>query len=488
MKIILQITFLALVIFFGGKYFGRNTPESALNVRDVSASLGSPEPGDYSGAIRVNLDADPEKEIFIAGYGQGNLLLKRSGHEFRPMAISELTDSGGLTFAVSACDIDRDGRDEIFLLNGSDKTGISVPKLLRYENGHWRDILAEEKDLLRALDAGRAVTCVDRKGDGQYGLAVVSFRGPLLYIEQQNGRMRNIAGDIGFTGTSEGKSILGLPGPRGYTNIFVGNAVENFFFENDGTGMFKDKARAYHLTDTHFETRGASAFDADHDEVPDLVYGNHFGPVRLLRQKRDGTFSDVTPDFMKSSYAVNAAVAADLNLDGEEDLYLNNVNTANETFIRHKGEWFHLSVPMLEEADMSGISTLIGDLNGEEGLELLNTHGLGKKFPLRLYSVKPSGNWTAFAVYNELGGLVRGASVLVRTNRRNHLRTVSTGTGRFAEYSDELFIGLSENESVLSVSVTLPSGRNLFSSGPFREKSVNRIEAPLILRQAQEKN
>src|ERR1044072_3562066 len=114
-KIFLQIIFLALIIFFGGKYLGRNNPSSLFKVTDVSDRIKFTEHKDFSGAIVVNLDDDPEKEIYVGSYGTSNLLLKRYGNELRPFIIRELEDPEGLTFAVAACDIDRDGRDEIFL-------------------------------------------------------------------------------------------------------------------------------------------------------------------------------------------------------------------------------------------------------------------------------------------------------------------------------------------------------------------------------------
>ena len=74
-------------------------------------------------------------------------------------------------FCIVACDVDGDGREEIYFLNtntysGSSDTG-DLDKLFRFndEIGQFEDILSKDYNIgvLRNL-AGRSVACIDRTG------------------------------------------------------------------------------------------------------------------------------------------------------------------------------------------------------------------------------------------------------------------------------------------------------------------------------------
>ena len=87
---------------------------------------------------------------------------------------SETTKNLGLMeylFSIPACDVDGDGREEIYFLNtntysGSSDTG-DLDKLFRFndEIGRFEDILSKDYNIgvLRNL-AGRSVACIDRTG------------------------------------------------------------------------------------------------------------------------------------------------------------------------------------------------------------------------------------------------------------------------------------------------------------------------------------
>ena len=72
---------------------------------------------------------------------------------------------------ISACDVDGDGREEIYFLNTNTYSGASdtgeLDKLFRFndETGKFEDILTKDYNIgvLENL-AGRSVACIDRKG------------------------------------------------------------------------------------------------------------------------------------------------------------------------------------------------------------------------------------------------------------------------------------------------------------------------------------
>lgn len=457
------------IMLFGVTYFYRSPSyPSSFEVTDESHRIQFRGKQDFAGATLVNLDEDEEQEIYIPGSGSNNLLLKRNNHDFQVIHIPELLDREGLAFSVTACDLDSDGRDEILILNRPDmKTGASHSRIVKFKNGKWVDILSKTDPIKNAIDFGYSASCIDRKGDGKYGLIIPKENGKISYLESNDGTIIDIATSIGMAFSSKGRSVLGVPGPQGRTNIYVGNENgPNFYFMNKGDGTFSEKAADVGLLDPHFDARGISLIDFNYDDMPDVIYGNHYGPTFIMQQTREGKFIDVTPEKMKMSYAVNATVVGDFNLDGYEDVYLNNIRGSNRLFARFESNWFLLENETLAEKDLFGISTIAGDLDMNGSFEILNTHGDGALLPITLYSVRPVNQWIKFNVKYVSGGIPRGAIVRLRTTKRDSVRVISTGSGRFANYSSEIMFGLIKDETVLSAEVILPSGKKI----PFKDE------------------
>ena len=76
---------------------------------------------------------------------------------------------------ILACDVDGDGREEIYFLNTNTYSGASdtgeLDKLFRFndETGKFEDILTKDYNIgvLENL-AGRSVACIDRKGNWNF--------------------------------------------------------------------------------------------------------------------------------------------------------------------------------------------------------------------------------------------------------------------------------------------------------------------------------
>ncbi len=43
---------------------------------------------------------------------------------------------------------------------------------------------------------------------------------------------------------------------------------------------------SFNVNDLYFNARGISRIDINHDDIPDIVYGNDLGRVHLLEQTR----------------------------------------------------------------------------------------------------------------------------------------------------------------------------------------------------------
>ncbi|MED6258219.1 hypothetical protein ATANTOWER_004420, partial [Ataeniobius toweri] len=137
----------------------------------------NPSQLNYGMAV-TDVDGDGDLEIFVAGYNGPNLVLKYNKQRkgLVNIAIDDpsspfyaLRDRQGNAIGVTACDIDGDGREEIYVLNTNNAfSGRATysDKLFKFRNGRFEDLLNddinEHRDVANPM-AGRSVACVDRK-------------------------------------------------------------------------------------------------------------------------------------------------------------------------------------------------------------------------------------------------------------------------------------------------------------------------------------
>src|SRR5450759_2270994 len=83
----------------------------------------------------------------------------------------------------------------------------------------------------------------------------------------------------------------------GDEDLFVGDGVRSILYENDGKGHFTDVTMRAGLAASEssgIAATGVAAGDVDGHGYPDLVVTDAFGPTRLFRNRRDGTFEEIT--------------------------------------------------------------------------------------------------------------------------------------------------------------------------------------------------
>ena len=76
---------------------------------------------------------------------------------------------------------------------------------------------------------GRSVACLDRNGDGTYGVFVANYGGPMKLFEWDNGTLTDVAPTIGADLITGGRALVNpLDGPQ--MNLFAGNENGANFF------------------------------------------------------------------------------------------------------------------------------------------------------------------------------------------------------------------------------------------------------------------
>ena len=85
-----------------------------------------------------------------------------------------------LLAGVAACDIDGDGKEEIYFLNTNQAYAGRAAygdKIFKWRDGRYVDLYSDpvNTNLPAKSFAGRSVACVDRKGTGRYSIAVATY-------------------------------------------------------------------------------------------------------------------------------------------------------------------------------------------------------------------------------------------------------------------------------------------------------------------------
>ncbi|XP_074963811.1 cartilage acidic protein 1 isoform X1 [Phalacrocorax aristotelis] len=453
------------------------------------------------GVAVTDLDADGDFEIVVAGYNGPNLVLKYDKMQGRlvNVAVDErsspyyaLRDRQGNAIGVTACDIDGDGREEIYFLNTNNAfSGMATytDKLFKLRNGRWEDLLSDEVNQdVASRFAGRSVACVDRTGSGRYSIYIANYAsgnvGPHALIEMDVAASDPARGVVVLVDVAAQAGVSKYTGGRGVavgpilsdsaSDIFCGNENSpNFLFHNRGDGTYRDVAAAVGLDDPYQHGRGVALADFNRDGRVDIVYGNWNGPHRLyLQSGAPGRvrFRDIaTPKFSMPS-PVRTVIAADFDNDQELEVFFNNIayrgSSANRLFRLIRREH---SDPIMEELNPGdalepegrGTGGAVTDFDGDGMLDLILSHGESMAQPISIFKSTQgiSNNWLRVIPRTRFGAFARGAKVVLFTRRSGaHLRIIDGGSGYLCEMEPVAHFGLGHDEAS-SLEVTWPDGR-----------------------------
>jgi hypothetical protein len=222
-------------------------------------------------------------------------------------------------------DYDRDGWQDILLINGMDwpghKARRSTMRLYHNNgNGTFTDVTARA-----GLDVelyGMGVAVGDYNNDGLPDILVTCVGQNRLFRNTGKGTFVDVTNASGL-GRREGfsTSALWFDFDRdGLLDLFVCNYVKwsrehdvfcsldgkhksyctpeayrgetCWLFRNRGNGTFEDVTAASGIFDSSSKSLGVALLDADQDGWPDLLVANDTQPNKLYRNQRNGTFKD----------------------------------------------------------------------------------------------------------------------------------------------------------------------------------------------------
>ena len=246
-------------------------------------------------------------------------------------------------------DIDNDGFDDLYVCQPA-----GLPNRL-YRNrgdGTFEDVAAGSG--VDVLDSTACALFADFENKGRQDLLVVCSSGPLLFLNQGNGKFSLKRDAFRFKQPPQGSFTHGAVADYdgdGRLDIYLclyayyqgleqyrypvpyfdaRNGPPNFLLHNEGGATFEDRTEAAGLHVDNDRYSFACAWgDYRSDGHPDLYVANDFGRNNLYRNNGDGTFSSVAG--AAGVDEVGAGMSAcwfDFNNDGQQDIYVSNMWSA----------------------------------------------------------------------------------------------------------------------------------------------------------------
>jgi hypothetical protein len=292
-----------------------------------------------------------------------------SGNEQTKKYIIEANGTG-----VAFLDYDNDGRQDIFLVNGSRLEGFrerEAPTNHLYRNvggGHFEDVTRTAH--LAHSGWGSGVCVADFDNDGFEDMYVTYWGANVLYRNNGKGGFDDVTKRAGVGGSgnqwSSGCTFLDYD-RDGRLDLFVTSYQEFDLARAPSPGK-----------GSNCEWKGMPVFCGPR--------GLPFGKATLYHNRGDGTFEDVSEKAgirsVRDFYAFTA-VAADLNEDGWTDIYVACDSTPSIFFRNNKDGSFsdiatETGVAYNEHGfEQGGMGVAIGDFDNDGRLDLLKTNFAG---------------------------------------------------------------------------------------------------------------
>lgn len=489
------------------------------------------------GVAVSDVDNDGSLEWIVAGFSGPNFVLKFDRATKRLINLAQdhrysaIADQGGQAIGVCACDIDGDGREEIYFLNTNNAYAGRADygdSLFKWRNGKYVNLYTDPgNSRMEAKSfAGRSVACIDRLGTGKYSIVIATYsRGgvgnfalvemdenhPSNEVSTGNIVLKNVASVARIDKATGGRGLVVGPilGNNGRSDIFfgnegnpwMGNPGDNFLFKNLGNGSFEDIAEQAEIQDKYNNARGISLADFNRDGLLDIAYGNWEGEHRLFMQYKAVGEARKFRNIANRQYAVptkiRTVIAADFDNNGDTDIFMNNIcshrdpndREPNKLFTIIPNQFNNSSDPEIKKMNIGqakeprgfGTGAAITDMDGDGVLDLLISHGESQTQPLKVYRVNrdvsrnQAGkyNWVRVFPRTKYGAPARGALVKLTTRTgRVYSSVIDGGSGYLCQMEPVAHFGLGEDKP-MKLDVQYPDG--VVVSASLRKSDKNKV-------------
>ena len=430
---------------------------------DITYQILENQPRLSYGVSVSDVNNDGNFEFIVTGFGFNNLALAhKKGILFNSINQSIFIDKNRKTIGVASCDIDQDGYEEIYFLNTDTYSGNKrySDRLLDFDGNKFFDLFELEINQENLnLTAGRSVVCVDRNGNGAYGIYVANYGGPTRFYEKDGNEIIDKASELGIDKITGGRAVISGNILSGRSDIFAANERgENFLYYNNN-GNFVELAKDYAVDDTFQNGRGTALSDIYYRGRLDILTSNWEGPHRAFVLKNN-KFVDIADKQFSAPSRIRTVISADFDNDGYDEVFMNNIGEPNKLFkILDNGEFIEINIGNALETNGLGTGAAVADIDGDGILELLISHGESGYQPLTLYKANSKkNNFLRIKPINMHGAPARGATVTLVSNLRTHSKTIDSGSGYLCQMEPVAHYGIRKNERNIKIIVTWTNG------------------------------
>ena len=451
-----------IYIFFFTFYFSFAAAEF---FKDISDIIENNEPRLSYGVAVSDVNNDNKFEFVVTGFGYKNLALGFENNNLVNTIDNEIfNDTERKTIGVAACDIDKDGFEEVYFLNTDTYSGDKKysDRLLDKKQKKFFDLFEiEENKTSLNLTAGRSVVCVDRNGNGVYGFYVANYGGPTRFYELNNNLLIDKAPKLKIDRVTGGRAVVAGHIISDNTDIFAANERGSNFLYKNNNGSFTELANEYEVQDKYENGRGTTLSDVFYRGQLDIVSSNWNGNHRIFAL--DGNeFRDIAqPDFNQPT-RIRTVISADFDNDGFDEIFMNNIGQPNKLFkILDNGVLKKIDIQVGLEYFGLGTGAAVADIDNDGILELLVAHGESGMQPLSLYKadIKEKFKYIRIQPLNKFGAPARGATVTLISNLRKHSKTIDAGSGYLCQMEPVAHFGLRKGEKIRSVVIQWTNGQ-----------------------------
>ena len=416
------------------------------------------------GVSVTDIDQNGKYEFLVTGFGFANLALSYDNGKLINIANKNVySDEFRKTIGVAACDVDRDGYEEIYFLNTDTYSGTKKysDRLIDLVENKFVDMFEIEKNKEDLnLTAGRSVACVDREGNGKYGLYVSNYGGPTRFYEFEDGKIKDKAGNLNLDNVTGGRAVVSGHILTDKSDIFAANERGANYLLKNNDGVFEDVAFDFRVDDVMQNGRGTALSDILYRGRLDIISGNWQGYHRAYVLENN-QFKDIGNSKFDKPSRIRTIISADFDNDGYDEVFMNNIAEPNKLFrIKENGIFEEIKFEVALEPDGYGTGAAVADIDDDGILELIVSRGESKEQPLTLYKAKvdKQSKYLRIKPINLFGAPARGATVTLLTNQRKHSKTIDAGSGYLCQMEPVAHYGIRKNENNFKVEVKWTNG------------------------------
>jgi enediyne biosynthesis protein E4 len=370
--------------------------DADLKFSDITQKAGLTRKGWGMGVAVADFDNDGNLDLYVTGYG-GNVLYRSKGNcTFEDVTEKAGVRAGGFSTGAGWADYDRDGNVDLFVaryvhMDMNDLPAFGSSKFCNFKGvpvqcGPWG--MQGETDLLFHNKGDGTFEEVSKKAgvsdpEGYYGLGVIwgdydndgwpdlfvadDATPNHLYRNNHDGTLTDVGmiSGIALSGEGQAQGSMGVTwgdyDHRGRLDMFITEFADqpNTLYRNLGEQGFEDVSYRARVGQGSlpYVGWGTSFFDMDNDSWLDLFVANghvypqmdgiagsaaYAEPMLLYRNKRDGTFEEVSQQAGLANVPLKSrrgAAFGDITNNGNIDIVVLNVgepptlllNTANNS-------------------------------------------------------------------------------------------------------------------------------------------------------------